>query len=396
MEVRIDELNKLIGIIRENGACVQTAITNLFAFGNEAVQPIIEEVRQSPLNRIRVFTQILLAVSQRDLVSVMGPLLDDDHVNLELTAYEGLAQSKDILALPLLLGKLADGSRSDFRRSLAARALGELGFTCARTSLIEVVHEVLGPAIDRTSLMQLISSSDEFDEDRLRLVLEIAIAMAKLGDHELLSVPVAILACRSGQDNRTIRAEAARAFQYIVGPGLFPSIQEALHDDAPEVRLEAIDAIFYLGVKESISELVFLTQDNDEEVAEKAKSSILKLADKWLNGSEYVECMSTEEFQEWWSHTQDNFDASVCYRLGEPMRLFRVTELLKPQAYLEILRELLIITGQDFSVFPFSSFEEQTIQSRRKAERWFEGRSHLFEPGHLYKYGFQQDLSRIF
>jgi HEAT repeat protein len=397
----MDEIKELIEVARGKGAKANKAAAQIIALGSVAAPAVIEEVRNSPLDRIRIFTGILLQMTDPNIVPLMATLLNEENVDLKLTAYEALGRLKDARALYPLLDRLSDTNSSEFTRSLAARALGELSASQAQVGLLKVAHEILGSTIKQTSLEQfIVSAREEYDEDRLRLALEITVALAKLGDHQLLPVATSILSYRSGEEDSDeddiIRAEAARALQYVVGPGAFPALQIALHGRSPEVKQEAIDAIFYLGVKEAITELILLTTDAYEDIAGKAFVSIYALTGEWPNGKDAVEEIQIEELQNWWSQRQCKFDSDVCYRLGQPLWLSNVIALLKDSNQpSQITKELQIITGQDFSSDLFVESEEQRKTAFDKAQAWFEANKNRFEAGQLYKYGYKQSLKNI-
>ncbi|HLK97693.1 MAG TPA: HEAT repeat domain-containing protein [Hymenobacter sp.] len=75
---------------------------------------------------------------------------------------------------------------------------------------------------------------------------------------------------------------ATEALQYVVVPGMFPTLQAALHNEDHKVRLAAVDAVFYLGIKEAIPELIACVQDESSIVRNNVWVRLYDLTGTWL------------------------------------------------------------------------------------------------------------------
>jgi hypothetical protein len=278
---------------------------------------------------------------------------------------------------------------------LAAEALGELGDPRAIEVLLNVSNHILSepdiaPAIGGLPLPEDV----EVDESMLRLLLSVAIALAKLGNHTMASIVISLLHYNSSDvysDDEMIRTQAARALQYIVGSGIFRALQDALHDAYDEVRLNAIDAIFYLGIRDAISELILCVNDESTRVSEHV---LTRLGD--LTGKRFEDAVQLEDLQMWWSQHEKEYDSGICYRLGKPLWLPDVIALLKKKLQKsQVIQELQIITGLDFGYSPHVAVKSQTAVLKR-AQAWWEQEGGHFEAGSLYKYGYKQDTRALF
>ena len=188
-----------------------------------------------------------------------------------------------------------------------------------------------------------------------------------------------------------IRAKAVKVFQHVVVPGSFSTLQRALHDTFNEVRLNAIDALFYLGVKQSISELINYVEDENYMVI---NNTLARLGD--LLGKKIESGTKIDELREWWKLHQMNYEQFICYRLGKPINLKKIIFLLKKRSLRDgIIKELKIITGQDFSLNCVGK-EPTNTELIENANKWWEREGHQFQVGHLYKYGHEKEIESVF
>jgi HEAT repeat protein len=391
----MDEISNLMEQAVGKGPRAQKATLRLAALGMHAAPAIIASIRAREKEPVWNLRKALLQIRDPDIVPVFIELIGDSNSNLALTAFEALGRLKDTRAFKPLSHCLLDSTEWGSRRALAAEALGDLGATQAVERLLNVAREILqqpdvAPAISESSIPENV----EIDEDSLQFVLSIAIALAKLGNHEMVSTVKALTHYRSEDvysADEVIRAKAAKALQYVVGPGVFPTLKGALNDDYFEARLESIDAMFYLGIKEGIDELMQRAKD---ESSSASNNAFVRL---WgLTGQSFDRSLSVTQLQEWRLRNESSYSAGICYRLGKPIWLPDVIVLLEtPRLRDQVVRELKIITGEDFGYNPYVPPEDQDNIFER-AQAWWEKEGARFEAGGLYKYGYKQDISSIF
>lgn len=225
------------------------------------------------------------------------------------------------------------------------------------------------------------------------ILIKSIIALAKLGRHDYLSIVIGLAKYASTDpysEDQVIRAMAVEAFQYTVGPGVFSTLQLSLHDEYYEVRAQAVDAMFYLGTKEGMSELIKCRDDVDPYLSD---NILIRLSE--LTGVSYAELKGEKNLLSWWKTKQISFKSDVCYRFGLPIDLSQVILLLKePHMRQQIIKELQIITGEDFGFNPYIRIEKQNALLR-VAQEWWKENSRFYKVGGLYKYGCQQDLGAL-
>jgi HEAT repeat protein len=363
----MNKIEQLIAKVQSDESEVSSAISQLAAMGMLAVPAILDAIRKNPERSNSALRETILQMHDPKLVDVFIELIHNDDINLVMTAFKGLGQSGDKRAMNPLIDYLLAPDNLETYRSLAASALGELGHREAIASLLKTTDEAI-------------------KDDMPKLAISTVIALAKLGNHDKASIAIALTRYK---DDPIIRANAAEALQYSIGPGMFSALQGALHDNYFEVRLSAVDAMFYLGVREAIHELISSTNDDDESVANNA---LVRLRE--LTGERFVD-PSMESLSRWWHDHGRTLQEMVCYRLGRPLWIPDIIAALeKPDTRMQVCKELKIITGKDFGFNPEILSDDQNDLQQR-AQSWWEEGQH-FERGQLYKYGYKQDIRDIF
>jgi HEAT repeat protein len=390
-EMNVDEIQRLVELTLVGGTKSEKSAAQLASIGMKAIPAVIDALRTKSKDTTQVLSKVLLLIHHPDMAQVLLNLINEEKSDLALTAFWALKLLKDPRTLQPLSSYLLDSTKHDTRRSLAAEVIGELGDPQAASILLEVVNGILRkPDVTPVLKGRPLSQDVEIDEGILRVVIAISVALAKLGNHEMAPVVISLLHYRSSNvysDAEVIRTQAAGALKYVVGLGVFSALQGALRDDYDEVRLKAIDAMFYLGVKEAVNELILSLNDASSMVSELA---LIRLGD--LSGEIFKNDMSVAELKVWWKRHEKKYNTGVCYRLGKPIWLPDVIALLK-QAHLrdQIVRELQIITGFDFGYNPHISAKKQK-NLLKQAQAWWDRKGHHFESGSLYKYGHKQDI----
>ncbi len=400
-------ISQLIKQLDGDDEIAKKAASELINIGMPAVPAIIETISRKSVsiwdrkysklaNRLR---QVLLKIDDSDLIPVLIELLQNENNGLRQAAFESLVKSKD----PRSLQPLVNALSSDLTDLRAIKALGELGDSQAIKPLLKLAGEIL---LNHHVALIIEGKpvNEEFYEYPLTLLPRIIIALAKLGNYELahLAIPLSqyhAITCSSEEIDTRIMA--TRSLQYVVIPGMFAALQAALHDEDNEVRWEAVDGMFYLGVKEAISELIQCVEDESVDVVNNVLSRLYRLTGIWFDDGFRLEPVRVEELQLWWEQHQTDYESGVCYHLGKPLYLPDVIAMLKESdSQVVAIRELKIITGVDFG---FNTYidepdidEPDWEEISKMAEEWWELEGHQFEAGCLYKYGYKQDMASIF
>lgn len=382
------DITRLIQATKDGDQVAENAAARLISIGMPAIPGIIEAIRRNQ-GATWLLSEALTQIRHPELVPVWVKLLQEENSDLQTAAFNALGLSGDERALQPLLDAL-----SDWRQNMAISALGVLGNPGAIGKLLEVAREILNEpfAIDVIEGKPGISEED-FDRDELRTLLNVVLALIELGNYEIapMAVPLAKYS-GSGMDANAfyIRKQAVTALQHVVLPGVFSALQGALRDSDAEVRLAAVDAVFYLGIKEGIGELIACLQDDDPMVL---NNVFVRLHD--LTGECFKEDATPEELKGWWQH-QSMYDHGVCYRLGKPLYLPDIIVLLADQRkWLPVSKELKAMTGKDFGFLPkLPNYSGKSLMAR--VLKWWEAEGHRFERGALYKHGCKQDMELIF
>ncbi len=267
-----------------------------------------------------------------------------------------------------LLDIALDEEKGETERGRAVRALGDLGDGRAIDSLLTVHDRAV-------------------DDEEVRLAIEAVVALATLGNHDKAQTAIDL----AGDEDPTVRVWALPALQSIVGPGLLAALRTALKDEYAEMRLAAERGLFYLGVVESIEALIPHVEDESPDVANDARVMLHDITGDWIDDDADV-----GQVRSWWEGRQAAFKDGICYRLGQPIELPPIIELLaEPMYRYQIIDELRVITGQNFGFDPTVPVDEQDAVLDR-ARSWWEREGYRFQPGRLYKYGYAQDIARVY
>ncbi|HLO85346.1 MAG TPA: HEAT repeat domain-containing protein [Nostocaceae cyanobacterium] len=388
----MDHINQLI----ENTAAgeynkekAQQAVAELISIGMPVVPSIVKAI-ETGLGATWRLCEILLLIRDQNIVPVFIDLLQAENTDLAITAIKGLGRSKDERALQPLLNSL-----SNCNKHLVIDALGELGNSQAVKKLLQLSEEILSNSeVSKIIHGQPDINTENFDESQLDLLIRIIIALAKLGNYQVAptAIPLINYHCDDDYSNsKIIRTNAVQSLQYIAIPGMFSALQSSLHDDYYEVRLQAVDAIFYLGIKEIIPELISCIEDEDYTVV---NNILFRL--EHITGTYFEDDVQINNLQDWWKQHQNKYDSYICYRLGRPLHLPNIIELLdEPNQQKPVLEELKIITGIDFSM-RLDITHQNEGELKKIVQNWWEKEGHRFKDGVLYKYGHEQNINNIF
>lgn len=381
------EIRQLIQKMSSGNLTAYKAAEELLSMGVTAVPYIIEAIKRNT-GPEWLLQNIILQIRDPDVIPILIEILESDNITLRITAFKALGYSNSERALQPLLTAL-----SSKRKNLAVEALGELGNINAIPELQELTQNILHrPGVFSAIEGQYSLLPNQFDRDDLRLLVDVAIALSKLHNFEVASLVLPLTQYYFENDSMAflIRKEVVRMLQYAIIPGMFPALQESLQDTDTEVCITAIDALFYLGTKESIESLVYFTNDESYNIF---NHTIVRLYD--LTGQQ-LQSDASDHVKEWWKRNSVEYISGICYRLGEPMFLPNLISLLAdPAQASRVLQELKIVTSNDFGFIP-DSFLIQVRPDKlmESAQKWWLAEGHKFETGKLYKWGQRQNVSR--
>lgn len=351
------------------------AAARLAEIGMPAFGPVVEAVRRSS-GPSEALSSALLRMRGPEVTAALTGLLDERDPFLPSLAAEALGRAGEAGAVQPLLDLYRHELKSDSARAAAALALGELGD-------LSVVPELLKTAREIAESARL--------EERAALVCAAAAGLAKLGNQDLAET-VATLALSTDSQ---VADEAAFALKHVVGRGLFPALRKARRSTMTEARQEALRAIYYLGISESIAELISYVKDGDDSAPDLVYDAIRYLHD--LTGQDFEWSIDPAELRKWWKQNGAQFSPGVCYRLGRPFDLNDLAELLaatEAPRLKERLDELHVITGEEFGLDPSRPVEEQPEVAER-AREWLRENAGSYERGAVYRYGYKQSLEQV-
>jgi hypothetical protein len=394
--IREPQLDKLIDrACGDHGPKRTAAVEALLALGAPAAVAILDDLRIERHVCGGFLAGLLGRMRDPDVVPILIAELDAKKTILALGARWALAAIRDRRAVAPLCARLGQAGGNLTRRSVTACALGDIGDPEARETLTQVIAALLeGDERPEAVHHACARAEEEFELGSLRVLLEAATALAKLGDQRYAYVPVALVGHRFTRpkqpDPYVLRSDAASALKYVVAPGMLGALERAVGDANVEVRREVIRAVFYLGLPESFGLLQRAARDRDGEAKNNAKVYLSRLA-----GEEGAEDWTPARWAKWWAQAEGRFQKGVCHRLGRPIVIGDVVELLAdPFALRDAAAELRITTGEDFGYDRERGHDQPEVAVRGRA--WWAERRGRFPPGRLYKHGFEQPIESVY
>lgn len=352
------------------------ASARLAEIGLPALGPVVEALRQSPpyseglRNAVR-------RMARPEAVPALSELLKGSDSMLTLVAAEALARAGDGRAIGPLLELFADEGAFYAARGHAALGLARLRAGQAVPVLLDALKK---------------AARGGKDYESAALIRQTAVALTMLGNQEGAGAVISLARHR----NREVREEGAKALRHVVGRGLFPALQKALRSRSTDLRQEASEALFHLGLRESVEELLAYVERGDADAPELIDAAVRRLRD--LTGEAFGRHVEPAELRRWWEQHEARFAPNVCHRLGRPIDLADFVGLLaagEERARKRLLAELHVITGEDFGLDPFRPVGEQE-EVLERARAWLRDNAGAYERGAVYKYGRKQNLEGIF
>lgn len=361
------------------------AATALVGLGAAAVPAILDAVRDAPFAQVERLIAVLRRMKAPQVLDSLVQGLSAPEAEVALAVFETLGRWKD--ARPLR--PLVDALGHPVHARMAIQALGRLGDPGAIEPLRKVASEQLAGVLEPETLeAHLTTLKEEGDWSPLELVLEAAVALARLGRQDLAHVPIRVATLgRDAEDCDEVtplRIQASSALKSIVAPGAFDAAVAALEDPDAEVRNNALTATLLMGSVEAVPHWLARISSGDSEQAALAYSTLNDFTGEWPAGKELVETLEEGELEAWWRGVEARFSLDVCYRLGAPVSPHLLFPLLEqPSLALPVQEELEVLTGHVFG-------------QGEAPDSWWTRESARFEPGRLYRYGFKYEPRAIF
>jgi hypothetical protein len=359
------------------------------------VASLVETIRTAPLESVRALSKRLIRLNVPGMFEIMERLLGDDNPDLSLAAYDWLAKSADDRAGKVLLAKLEGPSSSDNERWLAAEALGHRGETDALEAIRRLARRYL--AVERDSrLVRTHLVAANLPDSTARLLVRLAVAEAELGGDDLAAIPVALARAdtSSGRDP-IVRIEAVTALESTVTMGTLESLGDAVLADDDEVVERAIGALQFIGAREAVDTLVEVATPERSALAELALTAIVAITGPGPGMNRSFFDLAPDELSQWWQKERHKFRTGVCYRLGKPMSISTLVEILRdPQQRPYAAHEIHIVTAFDCGYDDDLTSEAQE-SIVHVAQDWLNAAGAKFKAGVLYKFGYERKLSEV-
>lgn len=188
-----------------------------------------------------------------------------EYINLKVLCIKAISNYKDIKAVTPLLYCLNNKNENYKFRLAAAEALGKIGDKNAVESLIDVV-------------------SDE-NEKSVYVRESAALALGMIGDSRALDAFVGILeAKKTFLDKFTFLKErvieALNKIDFSSNKRAVAALKEALNDESPQVRINAIESLMNSNVDEAFDLIWKMLYDTDDEVRKNAVIALYNLEGK--------------------------------------------------------------------------------------------------------------------
>lgn len=188
-----------------------------------------------------------------------------EYINLKVLCIKAISNYKDIKAVTPLLYCLNNKNENYKFRLAAAEALGKIGDKNAVESLIDVV-------------------SDE-NEKSVYVRESAALALGMIGDSRALDAFVGILeAKKTFLDKFTFLKErvieALNKIDFSSNKRAVAALKEALNDESPQVRINAIESLMNSNVDEAFDLIWKMLYDADDEVRKNAVIALYNLEGK--------------------------------------------------------------------------------------------------------------------
>ncbi|MCA9517083.1 MAG: HEAT repeat domain-containing protein, partial [Myxococcales bacterium] len=220
-------------------------------------------------------------------------------------------------------------------------------------------------------LRRLVRENPATDGDSAEAVAEVIVALARLGDFD----EVRIVEELTRHGSVAVRLAAVRALSHAVGPDTLATLSRLGDEPSSEVRLQALRALFLLGLPECVEPIAALTRDPDAALASIAMARL-----EALTGSSDVALARA-----WAARVAGD---ARCRRRGEPIDYGRLAEESLAEGERDVSEELEIRTGATFGSALPPLLPMDPDEQERLARAWRDRELPRFEVGGHYRHGF--------
>ncbi len=257
-----DIMNKIFALEEKYLAQDLVKIYNYFLTICTDPEILMNIIRLTDNYRDKSTLSILLDILLLKNTSDIENSLKEKYINLRVMCAKAASNYKDTSAVNPLLYCLNNKDENYKIRLACADALGRIGDRYAVAPLIEVVKDD--------------------DEKSVYLRESAAFALGMLGDIRAVEPLVAILEAQKGLwskftflKERII--EALGKLRLDDNKRVFNALKNALLDESPQVRINAIEAIMEIGNSDSVEVIKSCLNDNDNEVRKNALIALYNL-----------------------------------------------------------------------------------------------------------------------
>lgn len=412
---RIAELIALLKNKRlSDEACL--AVLELVRLGHDALPQLIEAHENADADFSR---NVCFTISEvRDAASIpfLVGLLSHPSVELRLSAYRAFSKIKHDRSLRHLVScLLSQEQHTLIEEKILVQALGELGNKAAIPHLRVLLSAILAvpPNLNPLTLETFVDQVkitheywEEVLEEKLTILIDIVVALSKLGDDELNWMLIELSEYRLPEESEyfdlsVIREHALQSLQCVVAPHMVPLLKRNLVSEVLAEPLHVADALFYVGTKEAIIAFFDLLPHHisNPDLHEQLVVRISK-----LTGIPYSH---PTEMKRQWAEKSGAFEERVSYRWGQPLNpshlINRVWDAYRTKLcygeehfYWELYllwKEMHIISGEDFGYIGFLPMKYQ-LCILDHIRTWWNTCGSRFESGKIYKYGIERNLAR--
>lgn len=327
-----DEEDDALDALRDAGAAGATAVVAAILASDDDEEELLAA---------------LVEVASPSIADVLYAAFESGPGELQTRVAGALARLGDSRVSARICSVALDPKTWSTRRRQAVDALGDLGDTAVLGTLEKLAERVLGDALGDVAeqTRQVLSQRGEHGVDPLYLLVRLAIAMAKLGDHRLASGVVTLVsmgeASIAREEAPVVHAYAAAALAHTAGPGMLPALEGVIRTGGVEARYRALFPLSLLGTRGAIDALAHATEDSHHLVAQSALAHVGR-----VTGERFEERRG--ELAGWWKRSRSTYREDVCYRRGQPICAPLLRDLLHGRASVdEVLNEVCIMSGLD-------------------------------------------------
>jgi HEAT repeat protein len=368
-------ISDLFELATTGTAAAAPALTQLIADGAASIPVLVAAIERG--RKAYAATAILGWLHVADRVSLLAPLLDSAHDGVRRAAIIALGRSGDPRALDMLSPLFV---RLPDLLPVIVDAIGELGVATGVDLIDEVITDRVGDPADPEALAALCArASEEHDLGPLSVVSAGAEAIARLGDMRWVSAVLLLSQYADSSEpwqSGLLRADAVRALDVSVGPGVSSALLRCLSDPDEEVVGPAIVAVGHLSRVVPIDHLAGIAATRDDDIGYLAARALEDFVGE-------IPPIAAET-RSWWERNADRFERDRCYVRGElasPRPLVQAIDRSRDRHSRQELRHM---AGLSFVVSELTPPPEPELVA---IDTWWSAHEYRFTAGSLHRWG---------